>query len=136
MSTLTQKCNKNTFLLVQRASRKLSWKQTFIKLPPTISCNSEFSHNFIFTVKPLTVEILNKKLPLVADRRYEVQCESSGSKPNAIITWYKGKRQLKRAKVSDVHWVVIFCWKWKQTLVRWCWKFNTRRLLMQSLPLS
>ena len=54
----------------------------------------------VFTVKPLTVNIINPPSPLVADRRYEVHCESSGSRPNAIITWYKGKRQLKRAKVS------------------------------------
>lgn len=53
-----------------------------------------------FLVKPLTVKIMNPSTPLVADRRYEVQCESSGSRPNAIITWYKGKRQLRRAKVS------------------------------------
>lgn len=37
---------------------------------------------------------------MVADRRYEVTCESTGSRPNAIITWYKGKRQLRRTKVS------------------------------------
>jgi hypothetical protein len=54
----------------------------------------------LLSVKPLAVEIVNKNLPLVADRRYEVQCESGGSRPNAIITWYKGKRQLRRAKVN------------------------------------
>lgn len=37
---------------------------------------------------------------LVAERRYEITCESVGSRPNAIITWYKGKRQLRRTKVS------------------------------------
>ncbi|KAG5676002.1 hypothetical protein PVAND_005857 [Polypedilum vanderplanki] len=58
----------------------------------------ESSYVLDLHLKPLTVEIVNKKLPLVADRRYEVQCESSGSRPNAIITWYKGKRQLRRAK--------------------------------------
>lgn len=36
---------------------------------------------------------------MVADKRYEVLCESTGSRPNAIITWYKGKRQLRRTKV-------------------------------------
>ena len=51
-------------------------------------------------VKPLTVSVLNQPSSLVADRRYEVLCESSGSRPNAIITWYKGKRQLRRTKVS------------------------------------
>lgn len=52
----------------------------------------------ILPVKPLTVQIANPPSSLVADRRYEVTCESSGSRPNAIITWYKGKRQLKRAR--------------------------------------
>ncbi|XP_026314447.1 nephrin-like [Hyposmocoma kahamanoa] len=52
-------------------------------------------------LKPLTVEI-NKPTEtgdngvLTAERRYEVTCESAGSRPPAVITWYKGKRQLKR----------------------------------------
>lgn len=50
-------------------------------------------------VKPLTVSISVKQNPLVADRRYEVSCESAGSRPPAVITWYKGKRQLRRVKV-------------------------------------
>ncbi|XP_058060539.1 protein turtle homolog A-like [Anopheles bellator] len=49
-------------------------------------------------LKPLSVKIMNPQTPLVADRRYEICCESVGSRPNAIITWYKGKRQLRRAK--------------------------------------
>ncbi|XP_037903689.1 nephrin-like [Hermetia illucens] len=49
-------------------------------------------------LKPLTAEITNPPPSLVADRRYEVTCESTGSRPNAIITWYKGKRQLRRTK--------------------------------------
>ncbi|XP_028039796.1 nephrin-like [Bombyx mandarina] len=52
-------------------------------------------------LRPLTVEI---KKPaetgeggvLTAERRYEVACESAGSRPPAIVTWFKGKRQLKR----------------------------------------
>lgn len=55
---------------------------------------------FYFSVKPLTATILKTQTPLVADRRYEVTCESAGSRPPAIITWYKGKRQLRRTKVS------------------------------------
>ncbi|GLG98679.1 Uncharacterized protein GBIM_05288 [Gryllus bimaculatus] len=35
-------------------------------------------------LKPLTVRILNKQSPLAADRRYEVQCESAGSRPPAL----------------------------------------------------
>jgi CD80-like C2-set immunoglobulin domain len=61
---------------------------------------------FPFIVGPLEVKILNPMTPLVADRRYEVTCESRGTRPNAIITWYKGKRQLKRAKVSNVRMTV------------------------------
>ncbi|XP_049820104.1 neural cell adhesion molecule 2, partial [Aethina tumida] len=49
-------------------------------------------------LKPLTARILRTVSPLVADKRYEVSCESAGSRPAAIITWYKGKRQLRRTK--------------------------------------
>ncbi|XP_017037290.1 uncharacterized protein side-II [Drosophila kikkawai] len=49
-------------------------------------------------LKPLVVKILDPPSSMIADRRYEVSCESSGSRPNAIITWYKGKRQLRRTK--------------------------------------
>lgn len=59
-----------------------------------------FSFPHTFTVKPLTVEIRRPPTRMVADRRYEIICESSGSRPNAIITWYKGKRQLRRTKVN------------------------------------
>lgn len=52
------------------------------------------------SVKPITVEIKDPPSSMIADKRYEVSCESTGSRPNAIITWYKGKRQLRRAKVS------------------------------------
>ncbi|XP_037297608.1 nephrin [Manduca sexta] len=52
-------------------------------------------------LRPLTVEIkkpaeVGEGGVLTAERRYEVACESAGSRPPAVITWYKGKRQLKR----------------------------------------
>ncbi|KAF9787601.1 hypothetical protein SFRURICE_001653 [Spodoptera frugiperda] len=58
------------------------------------------------TVRPLTVEIkkpaeVGEGGVLTAERRYEVACESAGSRPPAVITWYKGKRQLKRITVSQ-----------------------------------
>ncbi|XP_058447205.1 CD166 antigen-like [Malaya genurostris] len=58
----------------------------------------ESSYVLDLHLKPLSVKIMNPSTPLVADRRYEISCESVGSRPNAIITWYKGKRQLRRAK--------------------------------------
>uniref|UniRef100_A0A1B0DNE5 Uncharacterized protein n=1 Tax=Phlebotomus papatasi TaxID=29031 RepID=A0A1B0DNE5_PHLPP len=35
------------------------------------------------------LDIYQPSGPLVADRRYEMTCVSTGSRPNAIITWYK-----------------------------------------------
>lgn len=69
----------------------LYWKYLIVNI---------FVASSTYIVKPLTVQIVNPPTPLVADRRYEVACESAGSRPNAIITWYKGKRQLRRTKVS------------------------------------
>ncbi|KAL1110302.1 hypothetical protein AAG570_008379 [Ranatra chinensis] len=50
------------------------------------------------SVRPLVVNIVNKPARLVADQRYEVTCESAGSRPPAVITWYKGKRLLRKVK--------------------------------------
>lgn len=99
----------------------------------------------LFAVKPLTVEVLNPPATLVADRRYEIICESSGSRPNAVITWYKGKRQLRRTKVNKFsthfprdqksnYWIkklendkVDFqsCFEWAEIFLASCWtKFS------------
>lgn len=63
----------------------------------------------LFSVKPLTIEI--RKLngldtgseSLKAGEPYEVECETTGSRPPAVITWYKGKRQLKHVKVRNTN---------------------------------
>nr|CAD7423126.1 unnamed protein product [Timema monikensis] len=47
-------------------------------------------------MKPISVKILTQESQISADRRYEVECRSSGSRPEAIITWWKGSRQIKR----------------------------------------
>nr|XP_029724977.1 neural cell adhesion molecule 1-B-like [Aedes albopictus] len=54
-------------------------------------------------LKPLSVKIINPPTPLVADRRYEITCESVGSRPNAVITWYRGKRPFKKPKDSGIN---------------------------------
>ncbi|XP_063992013.1 hemicentin-1-like [Diachasmimorpha longicaudata] len=57
-------------------------------------------------LKPLTVNIRRpgsiadegKNDSLQAKRRYDLECETTGSNPPAIITWYKGKRPLKHVR--------------------------------------
>ncbi|XP_033217421.1 nephrin-like [Belonocnema kinseyi] len=55
-------------------------------------------------LKPLTVTIRKPldeesgKESLLAGRHYEVICETTGSRPSAVITWYKGKRPLRHVK--------------------------------------
>ncbi|CAG4930416.1 unnamed protein product [Parnassius apollo] len=47
-------------------------------------------------LRPLTVQILNKSRQLSADRSYEVECKTTGSRPEAQMTWWKGSRPLRR----------------------------------------
>lgn len=42
------------------------------------------------------MNILTKEKQVSADKRYEVECRTSGSRPEAIITWWKGSRPVKR----------------------------------------
>lgn len=41
-----------------------------------------------FAVRPLEVEIIFNNQPLSADRQYEVQCQTTGSRPPSVITWW------------------------------------------------
>ncbi|EDW59180.1 protein turtle homolog B isoform X1 [Drosophila virilis] len=47
-------------------------------------------------LKPVAVHILTKDRFVSADRTYDIECKSSGSKPPALITWWKGNKQLKK----------------------------------------
>ncbi|XP_061931249.1 hemicentin-1 isoform X7 [Apis cerana] len=65
---------------------------------PSLTCR-------VTGVKPLTTTIRRpgrKQVgneSLLAGKRYEVECETTGSRPPAVITWYKGRRrQLKHTK--------------------------------------
>ncbi|XP_011504733.1 PREDICTED: MAM domain-containing glycosylphosphatidylinositol anchor protein 1-like [Ceratosolen solmsi marchali] len=46
-------------------------------------------------LKPLMVNITNKAFHLSALRTYEIECISSGSRPEVVITWWKGTHQIK-----------------------------------------
>ncbi|XP_047005128.1 nephrin-like [Schistocerca americana] len=47
---------------------------------------------------PLEVWLSQPQGALEAGRRYHVSCEAAGSRPPAVITWYKGRRQLRKIK--------------------------------------
>ncbi|XP_068619221.1 neural cell adhesion molecule 2-like [Battus philenor] len=47
-------------------------------------------------LKPITVTILMKEKQVSADKRYEIECKTTGSRPEASVTWWKNNRQLKR----------------------------------------
>lgn len=49
-----------------------------------------------YIVKPIAVHITTREKFVSAEKRYEVECKSSGSRPEAMITWWKGSRQIKR----------------------------------------
>lgn len=59
---------------------------------------SEFPINFVYTiaVKPNAVHITTREKFVSAEKRYDIECKSSGSRPEAMITWWKGSRQIKR----------------------------------------
>ncbi|XP_078038309.1 neural cell adhesion molecule 2 [Augochlora pura] len=46
-------------------------------------------------LKPLLVNITNKEAHLSALRTYEIECVTSGSKPKAQITWWKGNHPVE-----------------------------------------
>ena len=59
-------------------------------------------HNFVFqwsfkffsqySVRPKEVSIISKREPLSADKSYWLECRTFGSRPPAIITWWKGDK--------------------------------------------
>lgn len=60
-------------------------------------------------MKPIAVHILTKEKYVSADKRYDVECKSSGSRPEAYITWWKAQQQLKRmaknVSITDIAFV-------------------------------
>lgn len=52
----------------------------------------------------MSVNITNKKSHLSALQTYVIECVTSGSKPEAIITWWKGSHQVKHMakKVKNI----------------------------------
>ncbi|CRK88301.1 CLUMA_CG002080, isoform A [Clunio marinus] len=50
----------------------------------------------VVRLKPIAVHITTREKFVSAEKRYDVECKSSGSRPEAVLTWWKGSRQIKR----------------------------------------
>jgi len=53
-----------------------------------------------FSVKPLSVRLLDKPATLIAGTQYNITCEAVGSRPQAKISWLRGKDDFQRGHVS------------------------------------
>ncbi|KAG5888561.1 hypothetical protein JTB14_010344 [Gonioctena quinquepunctata] len=51
-----------------------------------------------FAVGPIDVKILGSHQPLSAGRKYDLLCQSSGSRPPATITWWRNGHRLEETK--------------------------------------
>ncbi|CAO1433884.1 unnamed protein product [Diamesa serratosioi] len=47
-------------------------------------------------LKPIAVHITTREKFVSAEKRYDIECKSSGSRPEAMLSWWKGSRQIKR----------------------------------------
>lgn len=56
------------------------------------------SHYYIYyvIVPPLNVRLLGAHQPLSAGRRYDLLCQSAGSRPPAVITWWRDGQRLEK----------------------------------------
>ena len=56
---------------------------------------SSFKFSFSFAVGPTEVRILNRRDPLSAGKRYEVKCRTVGARPQPMITWWIGGKNVR-----------------------------------------
>lgn len=80
------------------------------------------------TVRPLEVEILFNNQPLSADRQYEVQCQTIGSRPPSVITWWMGGMAIvalptKVRKFNSNIFIFIFYTIFFSILIKRCGSF-------------
>ncbi|XP_043258018.1 hemicentin-1-like [Colletes gigas] len=52
--------------------------------------------NLDMNLKPQVVQILTKEPRVSSDKNYDVECRTSGSRPAAVITWWKGEKQINK----------------------------------------
>lgn len=82
---------------------KITSQYTYIHTAPPICqthhkilCSCLKCGFIVISVKPTSVHILTKEKFVSADKQYDIECVSTGSKPSAVITWYRGSKPLKR----------------------------------------
>lgn len=63
--------------------------------------NSISKYFAFLLVKPLIVRMEPHKRPLSADKETEVRCSTTGSRPPANITWWKGSKEIKSGVSSS-----------------------------------
>lgn len=51
----------------------------------------------LFTVRPLSAELMMPMAPLEAGKVQQIQCRTTGANPSAFITWWYGLRQITDA---------------------------------------
>ena len=53
---------------------------------------------FFEIVRPLEIHLVEGKVPLSADVVYTLKCQSSGARPAAVMSWWRGTSRLKNHK--------------------------------------
>lgn len=61
---------------------------------------------YLFQVSPLNVRLLGAHQPLSAGRRYDLLCQSAGSRPPAVITWWRDGQRLEKTTETVL---CLFC---------------------------
>ncbi|RWS08367.1 nephrin-like protein, partial [Dinothrombium tinctorium] len=89
-------------LVISRLTRK--------DLMSTITCQASNSNltrpaassiTLDLNLRPLDVKITSIRRPLSAGKRVELTCQSRGSRPPAIVTWWKGSKRLQHV-IEDI----------------------------------
>ncbi|CAH1399329.1 unnamed protein product [Nezara viridula] len=75
---------------------KVFWDQLILTDHTILHNSSDIL--IIDKVKPLEVKIQDSNQPLSAGRLYNLPCTSTGSRPPAQLTWWKGDHRLDKTK--------------------------------------
>lgn len=60
------------------------------------------------SVAPLNVRLLGAHQPLSAGRRYDLLCQSAGSRPPAVITWWRDGVRVESTTETVSLYIFIF----------------------------